>query len=197
MQRELLRIIKDTNDMIATFRKVPGAVKPDKSKGEIDHQVFTNSEFKLDLALAEEKGTKVFRCVLTNISNRRQALSNIPFIVSIKGLRDFQIFWADGEPLAPNASVAVKHKEKDTEKDWVLQTQSGNLQGEEVLQGVMQVYDLRTAPIKRIDKVAMGISSSRTAGPLVPPLFAAPAIRAVVATQAAAIRPLCNKSWEK
>ena len=170
IQRELLRIIKDTNDMIATFRKVPGAVKTDKSKGEIDHQVFTNSEFKLDLALAEEKGTKVFRCVLTNISNRRQALSNIPFIVYVKGLQDFQIFNADGEPLAPNASVAVKHKEKDTEKDWVLQTQSGNLQGE-VLQGVMQVYDWRTAPIKRIDKVAMGISSSRTAGPLLPPLF--------------------------
>jgi len=171
IQRELLRIIKDTNDMIATFRKVPGAVKPDKSKGEIDHQVFANSEFKLDLALAEQKGTKVFRCMLTNISNRRQALSYIPFLVSIKGLQDFQIFYADGEPLAPNASVAVKHKDKETEKDWVLQTQSGNLQPGEVLQSVMQVYDWRTAPIKRIDKVVMGISSSRTAGPLLPPLF--------------------------
>ena len=41
IQRELLQIIRDTNDTIATFRKVPGAAKPDKSKGEIDHQIFT------------------------------------------------------------------------------------------------------------------------------------------------------------
>jgi hypothetical protein len=172
IQRELLQIIRDTNDMIATFHKVSGAAKPDKSKGEIDHQIFTNSDFKLDLVLAEEKGKKTFRCLLTNISNRRQPLSYIPFVVSIKGLQDPQYFWADGEPLAPNASFTVKHKEKDKEEDWVLQTQSGTLQaGTDVLQGVMQVYDWRTAPIKRLDKVLMGVSSSRTVAPLLPPLF--------------------------
>lgn len=170
IQRELLQIIRDTNDAIATFRKVPGAPKPDKSKGEIDHQIFTNCDFKVDLVLAEEKGKKTFRCVLTNISGRRQALSFIPFVVSIKGLQDPQYFWADGEPLAPNASFTVKHKEKDKEEDWVLQTQSGTLQGE-VLQGVMQVYDWRTAPIKRLDKVLTGVSSSRTVAPLLPPSF--------------------------
>ena len=130
MERELLRIIRDTNDTIATFHKQGGAPKPDKSKGEIDHQIFTNSDFKLDLALVEEKGKKMFRCVLTNISNRRQPLSYIPFIVSIKGLELPQYLWADGEPLAPNASFVVKHKDRDKEEDCVLQTQSGSLQGE-------------------------------------------------------------------
>jgi len=100
--RELFDAIRKPYEETAPkYEQYYALLKTDKSKGEIDHQVFTNSEFKLDLALAEEKGTKVFRCVLTNISNRRQALSNIPFIVYVKGLQDFQIFNADGEPLAP------------------------------------------------------------------------------------------------
>jgi hypothetical protein len=176
VQRELLRLIRDTNDMIATFHKVPGA-KADKSKGEIDHQVFTNADFKLDLALVEQRGVKTFRCVLTNITNRRQSLG-INFLVRVKGLHDLQYFFVDGEPLGPNASIAVKDlnpntakdKDKEQPKDWVLQTQSGNLQGE-VLEGVMQVYDWRTAPIKRIDKMLTGVQSSRTISSLEPPLF--------------------------
>src|SRR5205823_15045921 len=32
VQRELLRLVRDTNDTIATFHKVPGAAKPDKNK---------------------------------------------------------------------------------------------------------------------------------------------------------------------
>jgi hypothetical protein len=175
VQRELLRLIRDTNDMIGTFHKVAGAPKPDKSKGEVDHQIFTNSDFKLDLALVEQRGgVKTFRCTLTNISNRRQALG-VNFLVRVKGLHDLQYFFVDGEPLAPNASIAVKDlgsnpKEKEQPKDWALQTQSGNLQGE-VLEGVMQVYDWRTAPIKRIDNVVTGWQSSRTQGALEPPLF--------------------------
>src|SRR5205823_12471108 len=79
---------------------------------------------------------------------------------------------------APNASIDVKDlnpneakdKEKEPAKDWVLQTQSGNLQGE-VLESVMQVYDWRTAPIKRVDKMLTGVQSSRTVSSLEPPLF--------------------------
>jgi hypothetical protein len=174
VQRELLRLVRDTNDMIATFRKVPNAVKTDKSKGEIDHQVFVNSDFKLDLALAEEKGIKVFRCVLTNVNKRRLPLSWVPFIIKVKGLDLPQYFIVDTEPVAPNASVPVKLREKDAEKDWPLQTQSGTLSGE-VLLDVRQVYDWRTAPIKRIDKVLMGVQSHRTQSPQVPPTFEKPA----------------------
>ena len=125
----------------------------------------------------EQKGVKTFRSVLTNVSNRRQSLG-INFLVRVKGLHDLQYFFVDGEPIAPNASIAVKDlnptaakdKDKEQPKDWVLQTQSGNLQGE-VLEGVMQVYDWRTAPIKRIDKMLTGVQSSRTVSSLEPPLF--------------------------
>jgi hypothetical protein len=184
MERELLRIIRDTNDMIATFHKQSGAPKPDKSKGEIDHQIFTNSDFKLDLVLAEEKGKKIFRCTLTNISKRRQPLG-IPFLVSVKGLEDAQGFFADGEPLAPGASIVVKDRQGgDQEKDLTLQTQSGVLTGE-VLQGVMQVYNWRTAPVKRIDMIKMGIQSNRTQGALNPPGFDKAAADAAAAAQQA------------
>jgi hypothetical protein len=184
MERELLRIIRDTNDMIATFHKQSGAPKPDKSKGEIDHQIFANSDFKLDLVLAEEKGKKIFRCTLTNISKRRQALG-IPFLVSVKGLEDAQGFFADGEPLPPGASIVVKDRQGgDQEKDLTLQTQSGVLSGE-VLQGVMQVYNWRTAPVKRIDTIKMGVQSNRTQGALNPPGFDKAAADAAAAQQAA------------
>jgi hypothetical protein len=184
MERELLRIIRDTNDMIATFHKVPGASKPDKSKGEIDHQIFTNANFKLDLVLAEQKGTKLFRCTLTNISKRRQSLG-IPFLVDVKGV-GAQGFYADGEPLAPGASVVLKDKQGgDQEKELALQTQSGVLSGE-VLQGVMQVYNWRTAPIKRINMLKMGVQSNRTQGALNPPGFDKAAADAALAAQQAA-----------
>ncbi len=184
MERELLRIIRDTNDMIATFHKQSGAPKLDKSKGEIDHQIFTNADFKLDLVLAEEKGKKIFRCVLTNISKRRQSLG-IPFLVDVKGAGT-QGFFADGEPLAPGASVVLKDKQGgDQEKELSLQTQSGVLQGE-VLQGVMQVYNWRTAPIKRIDMIKMGVQSNRTQGALNPPGFDKAATDAALAAQQAA-----------
>jgi hypothetical protein len=184
MERELLRIIRDTNDMIATFHKIPGAPKPDKSKGEIDHQIFTNADFKLDLVLAEQKGTKLFRCTLTNISKRRQSLG-IPFLVDVKGAGT-QGFFADGEPLAPGASVVLKNKQGgDQEKELELQTQSGVLQGE-VLQGLMQVYNWRTAPIKRIDMIKMGVQSNRTQGALNPPGFDKAAADAALAAQQAA-----------
>lgn len=187
IQRELLRIIKDTNDMIATFHKVPGAAKPDKAKGEIDHQVFTNANFKLDLVLAQEKGKgKVFRCVLTNITKRRLPVSGIGFVVNVKGV-GLEGFIADGEPLAPNASMVVKQKEKggDQEKDWELLSQGAILQGE-VLESVMQVFDWRTVPIKRIDAVRLGVQSHRTQGALAPPAFDKAAAEAAAQQQAAA-----------
>ncbi len=156
--RELLRIIKDVNEMVATFHKVPGPPKPDQSKGEIDHQIFTNANWKLDLILAEQKNKKVFRCQVTNISQRRQPLG-IGFVVKIKGFDEPQGFFVDGEPLAPGASLAVKDRDGN---DQGPQTQSGVLEGE-VLEKVVQWFDWRTAPVKRIDKLVLGYPSQRTA----------------------------------
>jgi hypothetical protein len=148
--RELLRIIRDVNELVATFHKVPGAPKPDKSKGEIDRQIFTNPTWKLDLTVAEEKNKKVFRCQMTNLSQRRQPLG-IFFAVKIKGV-DPQFIFADGEPLPPGGSFAVKDKDGN---DQALQTVVPRLEGE-VLEKVVQWFDWRTAPVKRIDQLAIG-----------------------------------------
>jgi hypothetical protein len=157
--RELLRIIKEVNEMVATFHKVPDPPKPDQSKGEIDHQIFTNANWKLDLILAEQKNKKVFRCQVTNISQRRQPLG-IWFVVQIKGFPEPQGFFVDGEPLPPGATIPVKDRDGN---DQGPQTQSGFLEGE-VLEKVVQWFDWRTAPVKRIDKLALGYHSQRTAG---------------------------------
>jgi hypothetical protein len=92
--RELLTIIRDTNELIATFHKNKDAVKLDKSKGEIDHQIFTNPTWRLDLVVAEERNKKLFRCQMTNISQRRQPLG-IYFLIKIKGMKAWKK-WCSG-----------------------------------------------------------------------------------------------------
>jgi hypothetical protein len=156
--RELLTIIRDTNELIATFHKNKDAVKLDKSKGEIDHQIFTNPTWRLDLVVAEERNKKLFRCQMTNISQRRQPLG-IYFLIKIKGMNEPQFIFADGEPLPPGASLPVKDKDGN---DQGLQTQPPRLEGES-LEKVVQWFDWRTAPVKRIDQLALGYHSQRTA----------------------------------
>src|SRR5262249_2346512 len=65
-----------------------------------------------------------------------------------------------GEPLAPGKAISGKRQ---------LDVQFGRPQG---FTRVTQIYDWRTVPVKRVDKVELGYLSSRTAQmPLKPPTF--------------------------
>jgi hypothetical protein len=150
LQREMLRIIREANDGVATFKKTEKPPAIDKARNEVDHQVFTNPNWSLDLALASEEGKPVLRSKLTNTSNRRQVLG-INFEVRFKGNKIAERLAVNGEPVGPNKTFETRQ---------FLSPQAGNPQN---LESIKQLFDWRTAPIKRIDKMVMGYHSNRTA----------------------------------
>ena len=46
----MLLCVRAANDFSAAFKKMPNP--PQKAKGEIDHQIFTNARWKLELIRA-------------------------------------------------------------------------------------------------------------------------------------------------
>lgn len=142
VQRELLLCIKEANDFSAIYRKQPNAPKP--AKGEIDHQIFTNPRWKLDLILTPNE----LKWQITNLSARRQPLS-MHFLVKRKNTSTRDKIWVDGEPLAPGQSSKWD--------SWPLK--AIGLTG---LEGVTEVLDWRSAAVKRIDKIDLYHHSNRT-----------------------------------
>ena len=154
IQRELLQVIRDTNDGLAVYEKVKNPPKP--AKDEIDRQVFENQRWRLELGVAKDE----IRWRVTNRSPRQQTLA-LTFRLTFKPKRT-QDLWVDGEPLAPNQSskeFAVKFP---------------GFIGLKGIDSVEQVLDWRTAPVKRIDQLRLAYHASSTTGkPLVPfPKFA-------------------------
>jgi hypothetical protein len=122
----------------------------DKSKNEIDRQTFTNPTWKLEIALVSADNKPALEYRLTNISKRRQDL-RIDFVVGFRGLKTTENLFVDGEPLGPYASVAK------TQPLAVLGSPEG-------LESILQKFDWRTAPVKRVDRLELGYHSPRTAG---------------------------------
>jgi hypothetical protein len=150
MQRELLRIVREANDSVATLRKIDGTPKPDKAKKEIDHQVFVNTEWKLELVLKEKEGEDkpILHYRLINVGKRRQALQ-VLFLIGYNGGKDQEELFVEGDPLAP---------EKFTEKELPVKV-SGRPDG---FERVMQMFDWRTAPVKRINKIVWAQHSAHS-----------------------------------
>lgn len=152
VKRELLRAVRQANDSVAVFKRQQPAPKPDKSKGEFDRQVFTNPTWKMEVAAASREGKGILRLRLTNISRRRQEV-RVDFDVSFRGTQATERVVIDGEPLAPGASL-------EKEVPLTLSAQLGNAEG---VAGVRQIFDWRTAPVKRVDQLAIGYHCPRTA----------------------------------
>ncbi|HEV3263385.1 MAG TPA: hypothetical protein VG013_41500 [Gemmataceae bacterium] len=137
----------------ARLRPLQDRVKPDADKGEIDRQTFTNATWKLDLALVRDpkKSKLAFDASLTNISGRQQLLP-VTFQVFLRGSDTPEKFDAEGVPLAAQATIHVPpHAVRALDPQGI--------------DKVQQVFDWRTAPVKRIDRLEFGSGeSSRTAG---------------------------------
>jgi hypothetical protein len=154
IQRELLQVIRDTNDGLALYEKVKTPPKP--ARDEIDRQVFENLRWRLELGITKDE----IRWRVTNRSPRQQTLA-LTFRLTFKPKRT-QDLWVDGEPLAPNQSskeVVVKFP---------------GFVGLKGIDSVEQVLDWRTAPVKRIDQLRLAYNAHSTTGkPLLPfPKFA-------------------------
>lgn len=140
IQRGLLQIVRDTNDAAARFQA---------DEGQGRHKVFRNADWLLDLTLAEDKGKPVLKTKLTNVGSRRENLG-FTFRVSFAGSSVAEMLPVDGEPLAPGKSIAF---------DWKI-AKAGRPTG---LEEVRQVFDWRTVPVKRIERIELGYLSHRQA----------------------------------
>ena len=150
VQRGLLQAVRDANDSVGVFRPEAAGARP--AAGELDRKTFTNPDWKLELALVKDPdrpGGYLVRGDLTNLSPRLQVLG-MAFRVYLTGGNEPEELRAEGEPLAPGRSSPVQAAVKAFRPTG--------------LAGVEQVFDWRTAPVKRIDHIALGQQSHRTAG---------------------------------
>lgn len=185
VQRELLQIVRDANDSVARFRVLPnlaagavlgpagyydrydrndkGAVVPINrywpplQKGEIRQQ-FYNPYWELDLSLTRTaKNDPVVRGTIKNISQRKLPLGiqlHIrvkPPVGQMRSDVGLATLFVDGEPVPAGAKVDIK------ESTSLVQAAPDGLFG------VEQVFTWRTAPVKRLDAMALYKSSHRTA----------------------------------
>jgi hypothetical protein len=146
VQRELMQVIRDANDGLAVYN--PSKETPKRAAGVIDHRIFENPRWKLEIILEQ----KQLRWRITNRSSRQQTLG-FTCKVKLLGTNQQYSLWIDGEPLAPNQTSNMK---PDKNFKGFL-----TLKG---IDGVEQMLDWRTAPIKRIDKVELPYHAHSTIG---------------------------------
>lgn len=165
VKRELLRVVKTANELVAVFRgpKPPekGKAPPKVGAGEeiVDRQVFHNPDWELDLVLTRGAQNKHFlRGSLKNVGKKRHPLG-IYLAVSLQ--RGYNVrpcyLMVDGDPLGVGDAVEVSFQD---EKRTLLNVDLFNPSG---LYRVEQVFNWRSVPVKRIDVVQLGYSAHRVA----------------------------------
>jgi hypothetical protein len=186
VKRELLRVVRDANDSVARFTQVKpgkeappkidplvepvlltaesGRGKPASVPDEPNHKVFRNQIWQLDVALAQNSSGKfVLKSKLTNTTNRKQYLGETVFKVFVQRPgpdQQYAEIHINGEPMAAGDTLRIPD-----------QVVPDHVPVDHVY-GVEQVFNWRSAPVKRIDALAIGHFSSRTANrKLVGPRF--------------------------
>jgi hypothetical protein len=169
VQRELLRVVREANDSVARLKKLDNPPKTEKAQQEIDHQIFANPTWRIEVALLGEVPKLRLRWQATNVSKQRQVLG-INFTVGFRGTKATDTLFLDGEPLGPDQSTEPKDRPLGGQLE---------IDRPEGVESVTQVFDWRTAPVKRIDQIALGHHSQRTQPkglkPAVLPLLTKPA----------------------
>lgn len=210
VKRELLRVIRDANDLVARFhatdeekpapvkkpeqpKTADGAAAPDAKPAEgtppaavekpapkpvakkpidLNHRVFRNQHWELDLTLKADKDEKK-RDVYTvggtikNIGKRRRSLGIV-----------FKVLMQPG-PDAAGIALPVDREPLGVGETWTIPAQPFTPQqiAFEGLFGVEELLTWRTAPVKRIDVIELDYSSSRMANrTLKPPRWYTPPV---------------------
>jgi hypothetical protein len=151
VQRELLRVIREANDSVARLKKLDNPPAVDKAQQEIDHQVFANPTWRIEVALVGEVPKLRLRWQATNVSKQRQVLG-INFTVGFRGTKATDTLFLDGEPLGPNQSTEPKDRPLGGQLE---------IDRPEGVESLTQIFDWRTAPVKRVDQIALGHHSQR------------------------------------
>jgi len=152
VQRELLRALAQVNKDAAQFQKVapaPGTTDDPK------HRVFYNRIWQVDLTINDDKGGTTIRGKIKNRTDRLQPFNtNRELLLKIwlsENSKPF-LFAIDGSAVEAGKEEEIKFvKERHTVFE-------GNARE---LHKVEQVYDVRTAPVKRVDALRLGYLSAR------------------------------------
>jgi hypothetical protein len=158
VQREIIRALSEVNRDAAKFHRLidlpPGhARKP--ATDDPRHRVFYNRTWELDLEITDEKGGTAVRGKVRNLTDRLQPYNvnnellfkvwlsenSKPFMLAIEGASQ------EGGRQEPIKFVPKKHLVFE-----------GAVQE---LYKVEQVFDVRTAPVKRVDQLRLGYLSAR------------------------------------
>jgi hypothetical protein len=159
VKRELLSILQEATSSVARFQRVE---LTDKEKSEnlpagvVGRQRFRNPNYELDILL-ERKGGKLVlsdksKVKNVNVTGRLFALNGVPFRVWQRDPNDpktprAEVTWViEGEPLPAGATTEAKKEVRIDTFD-----EKTPLEVEQVF-----TWSWSTAPIKRIDRIAVG-----------------------------------------
>lgn len=164
IQREMLECVREVNNLLARFWDETASAQKELNeyfKPTDDESVyrFTSQYWHLDLALrrpVEGKGNEItVRGRLTNMSHRRLNIARIDFLLSLFDPSKTEgrpaVLPVEGQFLGVGDSVEFKDKKI-----------VGSAAKPKVY-AVEQRLDARFVPVKRIEKIALGYNSHRTA----------------------------------
>ncbi|MBX7106838.1 MAG: hypothetical protein K1X57_22370 [Gemmataceae bacterium] len=165
VQREMLRCVSEINQLMSKFEnKTKESEKElkDRLKPGPDESVFrfVSPYWQLDLAVSsssEGKGNDVVaRGILKNISHRRLNVARIDFLVSL-----FDPATTQGRPGL--LSVESDYVSVDEEVEFKNRPIKDARAAKPVIHAIEQKLDARFVPVKRVEKIALGYHSHRTA----------------------------------
>lgn len=147
VQRALLDIVSVANKSVANYQIINGGKVPAKDDTS---RTFRNPNWQLETkVIRNPQGKWILQYRLVNVSPRLQPLG-VPLNLVFKETNLDMDLFIEGEPLLPSAATTLAEKEVP------------GVAKPGPVDSVIQVFDWRAAPVKRVDKIALGQHSHRT-----------------------------------
>jgi hypothetical protein len=185
VQRELVLALAGVNKDAGAFKRPSDFPENDPRhalKNDPKERTFIGRTWQLDLKLTDEPTGPTVRGSITNLTGRLQ-----PFNAANQLL--FNVYLSDDADAKPFPFIVEGTTLEGGKKDQIkpLKDKHTVVEGRAIeLFKVEQVFDIRTAPVKRVDRVALGYTSARhSQAELQMPAFSAKAAEA----EASAVGP--------
>jgi hypothetical protein len=148
VQREILNSIREAVTTVAKFTQ--SKEPPAAGRGELFREVYTNPEWQMDLSLAQKGDNYLLKGRIKNVTDHPLPLGKLFF--------NLQLHQGDAKPVL----LEVQGPMLPAGKDWPIAEVPLNLAGRpDGILGVIQVFDSRTSPIRRLDEIVMGAQAHR------------------------------------
>ncbi|OAI54269.1 hypothetical protein AYO44_15240 [Planctomycetaceae bacterium SCGC AG-212-F19] len=153
VQREILNAVREAVYTVAGFKKVKDA--PAAGKGELFRETYANAEWQIELVLVQSKEKYVLKGRIKNVTDHPLPLGKIYFHVLLHQ--------EGGKPVV----LPVEGDTLPAGKDWPIADYALDLAARpDGILGVMELYESRTSPIRRIDEIVLGAMAHRTFLPM-------------------------------